>query len=88
MRVECIESLETCDKAFDFVYEDNKYSFKYYKENGKRRVSVCKNGKELFSANNVDEAMNAKIGNYKIEDIFSNLPDKAFDIFDAEIESR
>lgn len=81
MRRECIEELVRGNREIEFEYHEKRYSITYFEENGKKKISVCRFYEKPLNVDSVDEALKLKIGNRTLEEIFSKLPDSAFDIY-------
>ena len=83
MRAECIDLLVSTGREIEFEYNNKRYSVTYYRdrENNKRMISFCEFYQEPTDVKTVDELLAIKIDGITLEDVFSKLPDDAFDIF-------
>lgn len=81
MRRECIEELINGNREIIFRYHNQRYSIGYYNDNREKYISVGEYNGDFIDVKNANEVFNLKIGNRTLEDIFSSLPDSAFDIY-------
>ncbi len=81
MRAECIESLVEGNREIEFTYQDKKYSITYYNDNRKNYISFCEFYKTPEDVSNVRELLKILIDGKTLEQVFSELPDSAFDIY-------
>lgn len=83
MRVECIELLVSTGREIEFEYNEKRYSITYYKDKkiNKRMISFCEFYKMPTDVKTVNELLAIKIDGVMLEEVFSKLPDDAFDIF-------
>lgn len=81
MKVECIESLIDCNRESGFTYRNKSYSITYYNDGREKKISVCEAHKNPIDVKNSSELLKLRIGKCTLEQIFSALPDSAFDIY-------
>ena len=81
MKRECIEELINAGREIEFQYRGMRYSITYYNDNREKRISVCKFYGKPINVRNADEVLKITIGRFTLEQIFSALPDNAFDIY-------
>ncbi len=81
MRRECIEELVHGNREIEFKYGGSRYSITYPKIEGKKKICVTKFYGNPVYVDSADAALKTKIGGRTLEDIFSKLPDSAFDIY-------
>ncbi len=80
MRRECIEELIRGNREIVFRYHDKLYSIAYYNDNREKYISVGEYNGCFVDVKNAGELLKVKIGNKTLEEVFSSLPDSAFDI--------
>ncbi len=80
MRAECIEALINERREIEFIYHNQRYSITYYNDDREKCISVCEYGRNPIDVKNAWEVLELRIGNKKLIEIFSLLPDSAFDI--------
>jgi hypothetical protein len=81
MKAECIESLIACNREIEFTYKGCQYSITYYNDKRENYISVCLANQEPVDVRNSNEVLNLSIGGVKLEKIFADLPDSAFNIY-------
>lgn len=81
MRVECIELLTEGNREIEFNYNGKRYSVTYFSKNGEDMISFCEFYKMPTNVKTVNELLAIKIDGLTLEEVFSKLPDDAFDIF-------
>ncbi len=81
MKRECIEELIKARREIEFKIRGQRYSITYSNQDCEKPISVCRFYHKAIDVRNADEVLSLKIGNYTLEQIFSVLPDSAFDIF-------
>ena len=81
MRVECIEELIHGNREIEFTYKRKRYSITYYNDHRTKYISFCEFYCETIDVKDAYELLQIKIGKKTLEEIFSKLPDSAFDIY-------
>ncbi len=81
MRTERIKELVGDGREIEFDCKDKRYSIVHFDENGKSWISFCEFYQEPIDVLSPDELFKIKVGSLTLEEIFSNLPDSAFDIY-------
>ena len=81
MRSECIQELIRGNREIEFAYNNKMYSITYYNDNRPNYISFCEFYKTPTDVQNSRELLRLKIGEKTLEDIFSTLPDSAFEIY-------
>ncbi len=81
MKRECIEELINGNHEIIFLYKNKKYSICYYNDNREKYISVGEYNGKFVDVKNANELFKVKIGKLTLEEIFSLLPDSAFDIY-------
>lgn len=81
MRSDCIEALLLCNREIEFSYGGKRYSITEFEKDGKIIFSFCEFYKTPKNVMTPKDILKLKIGNKTLEDIFSELPDSAFDIY-------
>ena len=81
MKRECIEELIKAGREIEFQYRGERYSITYYNDDREKSISVCKFYGKPIDVRNAEEVLKLTIGRFTLEQIFSALPDSAFDIY-------
>lgn len=81
MKKECLELLIENGREIEFVYNGFKYSITYYNDDRKNNISICKFYGQRIDVDSAKNALNVKIGNMTLEQIFAKLPDSAIVIY-------
>ena len=81
MRIERIKKLIGDNREIEFDYKDKRYSITYFDENRKSWISFCEFYQEPIDVLSPDELLKIKIDGITLEEILSNLPNSAFDIY-------
>jgi len=80
MKSQCIVELIMGKREIEFIYHSKRYSITYYNDKREKYISVCEYYHNPIDVKTPNEVLKLKIGSKTLKQIFSQLPDSAFNI--------